>query len=924
MFESYSLDPDADSLAGRVFGALGSHVREVVLAVVSVTAVLVVPFLLLGPDRAASTEPEGPVFDARDRIDERFVGSVWPVVLIAELDSADSSADRNAHLSVDPASDVLRAEPLRELLLAEQSLRSDPDLGPKLLRWFHVDAGRDVTGVLSLADLVDSELSDQGIGGLFGATDAQVKQAGARLIERFGVESSTLGLSQQTFQNSAGDWIVPGLVTMVLSDDTQLGFGNLSVVIGQGTESEEYSRAVRDVLRQAQGWTVQGVAIDVNLTSSEQGAVAGPFIGFTVLAALALVGLTFRSYWVLTVVSSGFLLLLIWLKAITNLIGLKDDLVLSLIVPVAMISFGVDYAFHALGRYREEREQGHSSKGAAVAGGAAVSGALILATMSDSVAFLANIFAGIESVVQFGIGAAIALVLAWLLLGVVVPLVVAEVEARVPPPATGRTSDVARLAAGLGAALLAMVSVLMLVFVLPWLGVLLSAVTIATTLVLPVMWRNRNREGPAVGEVPIANSGHGLAARVGRMVAAIATRPLIVVPLAVAFTGVASLFAVQVPARFDVEDFFSADTDFVQSLDLLDHHVGNRNGEPGSIYIEGDVTDPQVLVKIDARLQELNQADASLARDGDGVRFDTKGLFDVFDAAWDSPVMGQIVVAQTGVELTDSNGDTIPDTRDQIQALVAVASEIGVPIDQNRLALTPDDIAVRFDPAEGDRWSNDAMQVTVAIPNSRSQETVRDTRRALDSVAQAIGSDLGGTFVQATGSPIAREASLEGMNRALLISLPIAVLACLSVAAAMLRSIRYGLASIVPILMVVAWLYAFMKIAGYAINLVTATIAAVSIGIGIDFALHYISRYREELDRWGVRAKAVRIAGEGTGLALVASAVSSAVGFAILAFAPMPLFASYGLLTAIMITMALVATLGVLPSLLVLITADRE
>jgi predicted RND superfamily exporter protein len=169
-----------------------------------------------------------------------------------------------------------------------------------------------------------------------------------------------------------------------------------------------------------------------------------------------------------------------------------------------------------------------------------------------------------------------------------------------------------------------------------------------------------------------------------------------------------------------------------------------------------------------------------------------------------------------------------------------------------------------------------------------------------------------------------REASLEGTNRALLVSLPIAVLACLAVASTFLRSIRYGLASVVPILMVVAWLYAFMEIAGYSINLVTATIAAVSIGIGIDFALHYISRYREELARWGQRSVAVRIAGEGTGLALVASAVSSAVGFGILAFAPMPLFAAYGLLTAIMILMALVATLAVLPSLLVLISSDEQ
>jgi predicted RND superfamily exporter protein len=42
-----------------------------------------------------------------------------------------------------------------------------------------------------------------------------------------------------------------------------------------------------------------------------------------------------------------------------------------------------------------------------------------------------------------------------------------------------------------------------------------------------------------------------------------------------------------------------------------------------------------------------------------------------------------------------------------------------------------------------------------------------------------------------------------------------------------------------------------------------------------------------------------------------------------MALAPMPLFAAYGLLTALMIMMALVATLAVLPSMLMVVTADR-
>jgi uncharacterized protein len=432
--------------------------------------------------------------------------------------------------------------------------------------------------------------------------------------------------------------------------------------------------------------------------------------------------------------------------------------------------------------------------------------------------------------------------------------------------------------------------------------------------------RGRRGTGIAVGDLPVVDGGHGLAAPVGRAINAVSRHPRIVVSAAIGVTAAASVLAVQVPAEFDVEDFFASDTDFVVALDQLDAHVGDRGGEPALIYVEGDLADPANLAALRARLDEVRALDTpSLARSEAGDVDIAGGVFEVFEATWQSPAMVDLVAAETGVNLTDADGDTVPDTREQVEALVAVASEIGVPFDAERSILTPDDVRTTIN-------LNGTTASTVfelGLVDSRAQESVAAAKADLEPIADAIAADLGGSFVEVTGSPFVREGSLDGTNRALQVSLPVAVLLCLTVATVFLRSIRYGLASVVPILMVVAWLYAFMEIAGYAINLVTATIAAVSIGIGIDFAIHFIARYREELERTGNRATAVSATGEGTGVALVASAASSAVGFGILALAPMPLFAAYGLLTALMIVMALVATLVVLPSVLILITRDR-
>ena len=138
------------------------------------------------------------------------------------------------------------------------------------------------------------------------------------------------------------------------------------------------------------------------------------------------------------------------------------------------------------------------------------------------------------------------------------------------------------------------------------------------------------------------------------------------------------------------------------------------------------------------------------------------------------------------------------------------------------------------------------------------------------------------------------------------------------------RSGRYAGISMVPILLVVAWIYGFMYLVGYRINVITATIAAIAIGVGVDYATHFTVRFIEEFEHEPSRFPALRRAGEGTGGALAISAATSMTGFLVMATAPMPFFATFGVLTAVMIAFSLLVSLLVLPSLLMLITPSRK
>ncbi len=886
----------------RIFTTLGSRPSWVFVAALLVTGLLAVPFVGMQPDATASQEPGGTIFEARDRIEERFVSTVLPIGVIIE--AADGSITDKAVLT--------------DLLAAGERLRNDPDLAGTMLRTFVPEAGVDLHGVLTIADLVEHALPS----GIATASQGDIDAVVTALIDTFGTESSTLSLSiDSTFDEQLDRWRIPAITTFALADNTVLDFPTGGVTLGADTEPEEYKRAVVEAMRSASGsYRNWGIAIDVNLTSAEQGETAGPFIGFTILAILAIVGITFRSYWVMAVSGAALSAMIIWLYGIANLIGLKDDLILGLIVPIAMVSFGIDFAFHSVGRYREERALGHRPMGAFVVGMTGVAGALTLALVSDAIAFLSNTISGIESIIQFGVGTAIALASAYILLGFVTPLAVASIEERVGDGHRTRRATAVGFGGSVLAGTFAMVVSLLLVFIAPAAGVAALFAYVMTMVILPARLV-RPSEVTAARKAGPSRFAQLLAT----IAVALTRRWRVVLGAATLVTVGATALAVQVPTEFDVKDFFSSDTDFVVGLDKVGEHLGDLAGEPAQISIEADITDPAVVGAIAQFQSDLIAVEApTLARDSTGV-LTNGGVVDLLEDMWASPVARAVISERMGVTITDGDGDRVPDTSQQLSAIYAVAREIGVPIDETRSLRTPQ--VVSTDIWLSEEGSTGATIISVGLLDTVRQESVVESRDALAPLVEGLEARLSeldpAAQVVVTGDPVVRQESLEAVSRALRLSLPLSVVLCLIVASLFMRSVRLGLVSIVPILMTVSILYGFMNLAGFSINIVTATIGAVSIGIGIDFAIHYTMRYREELAAVGDRIEAIRRTSRGTGVALVASASSSVVGFGILSLAPMPLFASYGLLTAVMIAIAAGATLIVLPSLLMMVTKDE-
>ena len=428
---------------------------------------------------------------------------------------------------------------------------------------------------------------------------------------------------------------------------------------------------------------------------------------------------------------------------------------------------------------------------------------------------------------------------------------------------------------------------ILLVAISPAIGIAVIAAFTVFGLVAPaafVAMRERRTEsasGAGLALPPVAGGSDqpletaeteasGATAALGSIVVTLAQRRLIVLPVAALVTATAVFFALKLEPTLDVKDFFDSSSDFVVSLDKIDVHVAERGGEPGLIYIKGHLADPESLAAM-RRLLDRLALNPKLARDASGELRLVDTVFTFLERLTGNDYALQQVASETGVQVTDADADGLPDTEAQTRAAFDYIVKHGVPLNDRILAYSPARVRqTLFHDSTG--AAEDVTVIQVQVPGTRETTVVTAAREALEKDIEELDGTPSISLTGLTGSPFTREASLNATTQALKTALPIAAGLCFLVILLAMRSLRFAVVTIIPIGLVVAWLYALMYVAGFALNWVTATIAAVSIGIGIDYSIHMTQRFREEMGRSEGSLQALRQAAEGTGIALLGSA----------------------------------------------------
>jgi len=211
----------------------------------------------------------------------------------------------------------------------------------------------------------------------------------------------------------------------------------------------------------------------------------------------------------------------------------------------------------------------------------------------------------------------------------------------------------------------------------------------------------------------------------------------------------------------------------------------------------------------------------------------------------------------------------------------------------------------------------DAMLIRVFIgPKPGYPLDNNGLNQMLDELEKDIPADaFPGTSTHFTGGHVLTITTVNAIQEAQLSSTVLATIMAALLLIIIYRHVGYGLLTILPVLLATTWILATMYLLGITLNVLTVMVTALTVGLGIDYAIHIIERYREERIKRS-EEEAIEATVLHTGSALLISSVTTVCGFGVLILSPMPLVRNFGIITAATIVYSVFIAVLVLPSLL--------
>jgi predicted RND superfamily exporter protein len=351
----------------------------------------------------------------------------------------------------------------------------------------------------------------------------------------------------------------------------------------------------------------------------------------------------------------------------------------------------------------------------------------------------------------------------------------------------------------------------------------------------------------------------------------VSSRPKAIVAGALFFALIISIGIFFIVIETDPNDYFPNSHPIVYAAGLVNDNLGGSQNI--SVVYKGDIKDPEIMKKICKMEKDLEKIPevgltTSIAR---VVRQMSRALFNE----------------------GEENYNRIPDSREAVAQYFELYSMSGDPEDFEKLVDFPYEYAM----------------VTARL-NTTSTPRINRLVRHVNAMVEG---DEDVDFVGGFGVVLAEVAHSVVNGQVLSLAFAITLIGLLLMI--LFRSVAAGLIATIPLGVSIVTLFGLMGILSIELSVAVAMLSSIMIGVGVDYTIHFLWRYREERRLRLEGRAAVRKTLTTTGRGIVFNAFSVIIGFVVLIVSGFMPVRFFGFLVVISILSCLIGALVLIPSL---------
>ncbi len=567
--------------------------------------------------------------------------------------------------------------------------------------------------------------------------------------------------------------------------------------------------------------------------------------------------IVFRSF-VETVLSLSALgIAIVWTFGFGVLMG-YDFNPMIIAVPILITGLVIDYGIHMVMRYREERKRKYTPKESTSIAILAVGGALVLTTFTTAIGFLSNRISEIGAMQQFGTLAAVGITSSLILMTTFLPSVVQLYDERKEKKKKKE--------------------------------------------------KNKKNSANQLAKKAKSRGQDFICGILSASADASDRHPWIVLLVVLLVTGGSIYGAANVDTTFDIEDFLPEDQPQSENIKYLSERFEVETSY-AYILIDGEEIDnSEFLYAVNETTKNIRDSEMVGGNGGD-VRSPLTVLQNFGTAPRGSPEYNRTII--DAFEASDLNDNGIPD--DNITELYNMLFEF----EESRNAIG----------SVLNRTSiNDDYRYTVGI--IRLVEDGEKIARDLDNAAvleEELERDVeplkeaGFTPKITSNSMLAQETTSELTDtqiQSLILTL-IIVGSTLSIVFYFKdKSLPVGILTTIPVGLATLWILGTMYVADIPLNVMTVTVTALTVGMGVDYSIHISHRFLEERSLCDDLYEAMHMTVQNTGGAIFGSAVTTIAAFGVLSTSEIYPIAQFGSITALALLFSFIVAVFVLPAFL--------